>query len=387
MYQRRIPIFKNTKESFFLWGPRQSGKTTFLKTTFPASPRYDLLDNRVFTRLLRHPELLGEELHAMARRPELVIIDEVQKLPGLLDEVQRLITDDGFVFGLCGSSARKLRRGHANLLGGRAVRFEMFGLVSAEAGPDFDCRRFVNHGILPAHYAMADPGRRLRAYVEDYLREEVAQEGLVRNLASFHDFLRAAALSDTEIVNCENISRECGVSAKTVHEHYQILVDTLLGYYVPAFTEKEKRRVIRAPKFYFKDVGSVNQMNRRGKMEPGHPSFGKAFENWISHELQAHSAYSELRYPIRYWRLASGIEVDFILGDMDAAVEVKASTRLRPEHGKGLTHLIMDHPEVKQRIIVNLEERPRLRDDGILVLPAGEFLRRLWNGEIIANKE
>ncbi|MBP7866355.1 MAG: ATP-binding protein [Acidobacteria bacterium] len=384
MYSRLLPITPGIRESFFLWGPRQSGKTTFLKQTFPDAPRYDLLNNRVFTRLLHQPESLGEELRALPAKPEIVIIDEVQKLPALLDEVHRLMTEHDQTFGLCGSSARKVRRGHANLLGGRAVRFEMFGLVSPEVGPKADCVRFVNHGVLPRHFDLADPGRRLRAYVEDYLREEVLQEGLVRNLPAFHDFLRAAALSDTEIVNFENIARECRVSAPTVREHYQILVDTLLGSFVPAFSDREKRRVIRAPKFYFKDVGPVNHLARRGRLEPGSPLFGKAFENWIAHELHAHAAYSELHYPIRYWRLSSGIEVDFILGDMEAAVEVKATARVRQDHCAGLVHLARDHPEVGQRFLVCLEDYPRRFDDGILVLPVSEFLRRLWGGEIMS---
>lgn len=384
MYTRILPIKTGIHESFFLWGPRQSGKTTFLKRTFPDAPRYDLLNNRVFTRLLHQPASLGEELRALPVRPEIVIIDEIQKLPALLDEVHRLMEEDGYVFGLCGSSARKVRRGHANLLGGRAVRFEMFGLVSAEVGPEFDYQRFVNHGVLPCHYDSADPGRRLRAYVEDYLREEVIQEGLVRNLRAFHDFLRAAALSDTEIVNFENIARECGVSAPTVREHYQILVDTLLGYFVPAFREREKRRVIHAPKFYFKDVGPVNQLARRGKLEPGSPLFGKAFENWLAHELHAHAAYSELHYSIRYWRLASGIEVDFILGDMDTAIEVKTTARVRADHCTGLVHLARDYPEVRQRLVVCLEDRPRRLETGILALPVAEFLSRLWGGAIVS---
>jgi predicted AAA+ superfamily ATPase len=206
-------------------------------------------------------------------------------------------------------------------------------------------------------------------------------------VAAFHDFLRAAALCDTEIVNYENIARECGVVAATVKEHYQILVDTLLGAFVPAYTAKEKRRVIRAPKFYFRDVGSVNALARRHGLEPGQEIFGKAFENWICHELQAHSAYSGRNHEIRYWRLASGIEVDFILGDMEAAIEVKATERIRPQHLNGLQQLKIDQPTVGPRIIVCLEDRPRRSEDGILVLPAMDFLSRLWAGEILEGEE
>lgn len=273
--------------------------------------------------LPRSPQSLGEELLGLRNRPRIVLIDEIQKVPQLLDEVQRLMVEHGFTFGLCGSSARKLRH-------------------------------------------------------------EVAHEGLVRNLAAFHDFLRAAALGDTEIVNYENIARECGVSAPTVKEHYQILVDTLLGSFVPAYTAREKRRVIRAPKFYFRDVGCVNALTHRRGLEPGQEIFGKAFENWICHELQAHAHYSGSEQQIRYWRLASGIEVDFILGDMAAAIEVKATARVRPEHLNGLVQLKLDHPQVGPRILVCLEERPRRLENGILVLPALEFLERLWGGMAFA---
>lgn len=383
MFDRALPIPKDIRDTFFLWGPRQAGKTTFLLERFRGAPRFDLLKSSDYVRLSRNPESLGEELAAMPEAPAIVLIDEIQKVPQLLDEVQRLMVEKGQVFGLCGSSARKLRRGHANLLGGRALRFEMFGLTSAEVGQQADVVRFCRHGVLPRHYLSERPEAALRAYVNDYLREEVAQEGLVRNLASFHDFLRAAALGDSEIVNFENIARECGVSAPTVREHYQILVDTLLGSFVPAYTNRPKRRVIQAPKFYFRDIGSVNALTRRRGLEPGQEVFGKAFENWICHELQAHAHYSGLHHDIRYWRLASGIEVDFILGDMEAAIEVKATERVRPQHLNGLEQLQVDHPEVGPRIMVCLEERPRRLENGILVLPALEFLRRLWAGDVL----
>lgn len=383
MFSRLLPIPTNFAETFFLWGPRQTGKTTLLLERFPGLPRYDLLKSSDFTRFTRSPQSLGEELLALPAKPRLVLLDEIQKVPQLLDEVQRLIVEHGLVFGLCGSSARKLRRGHANLLGGRAVRFELFGLTSAEVGEQTDVVHFVNAGVLPRHYLATHPERNIRAYVEDYLRLEVAQEGLVRNLASFHDFLRASALGDTEIVNFENIARECGVSAPTVKEHYQILVDTLLGYFVPAYTEHEKRRVIRAPKFYFKDVGCVNHLAQRRHLEPGQEAFGKAFENWICHELHAHAAYSEQHYPIRYWRLASGIEVDFILGHQ-VAIEVKAVERVRPQHLKGLEQFGLEHPQCQTRILVCLEARARKLESGILILPVLEFLRRLWDGEFTA---
>jgi uncharacterized protein len=197
------------------------------------------------------------------------VIDEVQRVPALLDEVHWLIENHGLRFALCGSSARRVKRGHANLLGGRALRHELFGLVSAEIGADFDVVRAVNHGFLPRHYLSGRPEALLRSYVSDYLKEEIAAEGLVRNLAAFSDFLSAAALSDAEIVNFANVSQECGVSKPTVREHFEILVDTLLGRFLRAYVKRPKRRVIQAPKFYFADVGVVNQLARRGRIEPG----------------------------------------------------------------------------------------------------------------------
>ena len=231
-------------------------------------------------------------------------------------------------------------------------------------------------------YQAERPRRLLDAYVADYLREEIAAEGLVRSFPAFSGFLDAAALSDGEIVNFSNIARECEVSSPTVKAYFGILEDTLLGRWLPAYRKRRKRRVIGAPKFYFADVGAVNRLARRGVLEPGAQLYGKAFENWVFHELAACAAYRELDAEITYWRLPSGIEVDFVLGDVRVAVEAKASPRIAGHHLRGLRTLAQEHPGVGRRIVVCLELRARRTDDGIEILPAADFIRWLRDGEI-----
>ena len=375
MFLRALRLPAPGKETLFLWGPRQTGKTTLLHQAYPDAVWIDLLKADEFRRYLERPELLRQELDARPARGQ-IVIDEVQKVPALLDEVHWLHEHRQARFALCGSSARKVRRGAANLLGGRAVRYELFGLTAAELGRDFDLVRLLNHGYLPNLYLSDRPDRLLAAYVGDYLKEEVAAEGLVRNLPVFSAFLDAASLSDGDLVNFANIARDCGVSAPTVKGHFGILEDTLMGRWLPAYIKRPKRRVILAPKFYFADVGVVNVLARRGRLEPGGELFGKAFENWVFHELVAGNAYHEARQDLYYWRLASGIEVDFIVGNMAVAIEAKASRRITSDHLQGLRHLHQDHPRAR-RIIVCLEPRRRTTDDGIEILPAAAFVEDL----------
>lgn len=381
MFARSIRLPAPGRETFFLWGPRQTGKTTCLRFTYPTARWVDLLKADEYRRYLEHPEFLRQEL-AAGPLPAQVVIDEVQKVPALLDEVHWLHEHTPVRFALCGSSARKVRRGAGNLLGGRAVRYELHGLTAREMGREFDLTRVLNAGYLPAIVPAERPDRLLAAYVGDYLREEVAAEGLVRNLPVFSAFLGAAALSDGDLVNAASIARECGVSAPTVKGHFGILEDTLLGRWLPAYTRRPKRRVIAAPKFYFADVGVVNHLARRGHLEPGSELFGKAFENWVHHELRAAIAYGEHRLDLAYWRLASGIEVDFIVGAMAVAIEAKASARITADHLKGLRHLHEDHPRAR-RVLVCLEPKRRRTDDGIEILPFGAFVESLE--EILAS--
>ncbi len=283
---------------------------------------------------------------------------------------------------LCGSSARKVKRGRANLLGGRAVRYELLGLTAREIGRDFDLDRMLNHGYLPLIYLSNEPRRLHNSYVADYLKEEVAAEGLVRTLPVFSEFLNIAALSDAEIVNFSTIARECGVSSHTVKGYFGILEDTLLGRWLPAHTSRPKRRVIGAPKFYFADTGVVNHLARRGELHRGSELYGKAFENWVFHELCAHNAYAERFARLSHWRLASGIEVDFVVNDMQLAIEAKATAKITADHLKGLRSLARDHPRIKRRVVVCLEAKSRRTEDGILVLGAGDFTAQLDAGHL-----
>jgi len=380
MYKRFLALPVKPLQSFFLWGPRQSGKTTLLKQVYPDAHRIDLLRGDLVIRYMQNPSIFREEVMAMPKS-KLVVIDEVQKVPQLLDEVHYLIQEENRFFAMCGSSARKVKRGHANLLGGRAIRYELLGLSAIEIGKNFDIVHMLNSGPIPNHYLSKNPLRMIQSYVDDYLREEILQEGLIRSLPIFSDFLRVAAIGDTEIVNLSNIARESGVSANTVRDHYSILVDTLIGAFLPAYTKRPKRRIISAPKFYFRDIGIVNYLTRRGMVQPGSELFGKAFENWLFHELSVHSRYTEQFYDVSYWRLTTGVEVDFVLGNALIAIEAKAKEKITVNDLKGLREFKKEFPEVKFRIVVSLERNSRLTDDGILILPFSEFIQKLWKGE------
>ena len=382
MFNRNLILPRPGRETFFLWGPRQTGKSTLLRHHYPGGHWIDLLKSDEFRRYATRPELLRLELESAPDPESQIVIDEVQKVPALLNEVHWLMENRGLHFALCGSSARKVRRGAANLLGGRALRYELRGLTAGELADSFDLDRLLNHGYLPRIHQSARPRRLLDSYIADYLKEEIAAEGLVRSLPAFSGFLDAAALSDTEPVNFSNIARECGVSSQGVRNYFGILEDTVLGRWLPAWRKRRKRRLIAAAKFYFSDVGVVNRLARRGSLERGSELYGKAFENWVHHELAAFVAYTDFDGALTHWRLPSGVEVDFVLGDMALAVEAKASAVIGRHHLKGLRSLATEH-DVGRRAIVCLEPRARRTEDGIAVLPAATFVRRLWGGELM----
>ena len=384
MFKRSLVLPPSGEETFFLWGPRQTGKTTLLREAYGDGFWVDLLRSEEFRRYSARPEALREELAALSATAGLqVVIDEVQKVPSLLDEVHWLIENRGIHFALCGSSARKVRRGSANLLGGRAFRYELFGLTARELGGELDLDRLLNHGYLPRIYGAGQAGRMLDAYVGDYLKEEVAAEGLVRSLPTFSNFLDIAALSDGQMVNFSNVARECGVSSHTAKSYFEILEDTLLGRWVPAYRERPKRRTVQAPKFYFSDVGVVNRLARRGQIQAGSEDFGRAFENWVHHELSAFLSYSGARADLSYWRLTTGSEVDFVVGNMRLALEVKSATQVVSHHLKGLRDLAVEYPDVARRVVVCRESRRRVTEDGIEILPVEDFVDRLWSGELL----
>jgi len=380
MYERAIALPPAGKRTFFLWGPRQTGKTSLLERTYPDAPFVSLLRSQELTELRSRPGRLRERV--LDSKARFVVIDEVQKVPELLDEIHYIIEKDRVAFGLCGSSARKLKRSHANLLGGRAVRHELFGMTSHELGSDFDIVTILNRGTLPAIYGDADHGPLLRAYCADYLKEEIFDEGLVRKLAPFSHFLEFAALGDSEILSLESFARDVGVSGPTIKSYFEILCDTLVGNLLPAYTLRPKRKIVRAPKFYFFDVGVVNHFAQRGTLKPRSELFGKAFENWIHHELRAYLSYSGRGEGLSFWKVHQGPEVDFIVGKMIAAIEAKASEQIHADHLKGLRELAKDYPEAKRRYVVSLERHSRRTDDGIGVLSVDDFTKRLWSGAL-----
>lgn len=378
MFSRYLNLEDAENDSVFLWGARQTGKSTLLKKLFPKTRYYDLLKGEEFERLNRRPELLRQEL--MVCQPnELIIIDEVQKVPQLLDEAHWLITNKQLRFILCGSSARKLKRSGANLLGGRAIKNTLFPLVSCEI-PDFDLGRAINNGMLPRHYTIKNARKRLQAYIGLYLQEEIKAEALTRNLSTFNRFLEIAAISSGEMLNYKNIASECGVSSPTIKEYFSILSDTLIGYFVPAYKKVIKRRVIQAPRFYFFDVGITNYLLKRGNLTQGSFDYGKAFEHFVINEIYAYTKYNNDYNELSYWRTTSGHEVDAILGKARVAIEIKSSKEIHGHHLKGLRVFAGEYPDAR-KIVVSLEPYRRIVND-IEIIPALEFLKMLWNDEI-----
>ena len=381
MYSRALRLPAPPKRSFFLWGPRQAGKTSLLEKTYPDAPLISLLLNEELTAFRTRPGLLRERIRSLNTR--FLIIDEVQKVPELLDEIHYLIEKERMIFGLCGSSVRKLKKSHGNLLGGRALRFELFGLTAQELGGAFDLERLLNRGTLPAIYDDDEYRALLKAYCSDYLKEEIFDEGLVRKLAPFSQFLEFAALGDTEVLSFESFARDVGVSAPTIRSYFEILNDTLVGQFLPSYTRRPKRKIVAQPKFYFSDVGVVNHLAQRGELRSRSELFGKAFENWVHHELRSYLSYTGRSETLSYWKVHQGPEVDFIVGLMKVGLEAKASFQIHSEHLKGLRELKNDYPEIQSRWVVSLEPHSRKTDDEITVLSVADFIRRLWGGEII----
>ncbi|MCX6270797.1 MAG: AAA family ATPase [Bacteroidetes bacterium] len=382
--ERLLKIELPAGQSAFLWGPRKTGKSTLLRGLFPESKFFDFLNTDLFFRFTNRPALLGEELDALPteqlRKP--IILDEVQKIPHILDEVHRLIENKGIQFVLCGSSARKLKRGQSNLLGGRAWRYELFPLVTAELR-DWSLLDVLNKGMIPSHFQQPDAKRSLRAYVQDYIMEEVIQEGLVRNIPSFSRFFDSVGFSHGEMTNYLNISRDCGIDSKTVREYYQILIDTLMGIMIDPYKRRQNRMVItRTPKFYLFDTGVAGVITKRYISEERGELFGKAFEHFILMEIVAFRSYHSLDFQIGYWRTKTGLEVDFILGDGEIAIEVKGANRLDSKDLKGILTFTNELNPRKSIIVCN--EPTERRVDKISIMPYRIFLAALWSKNIIA---
>lgn len=374
---RQMNLLNLMKEnSFFLFGPRATGKSFWIKHSFPKTKIFDLLDSDVYDRLLRRPRQLSEEID---EKETLVVIDEIQKLPKLLDEVHRLIEERHIRFLLTGSSARKLKRGGANMLAGRAWRAQFFPFVSAEI-PDFNLLRFLNFGGLPRVYLSSKPFEELKAYVQLYVREEVKNEALTRKMENFVRFLDVMAASNGQEVNYQSLASDSGVPARTIENYIDILKDTLLGFELLPFTFTSKRKAISRSKFYFFDPGVSNYISKKLPMSEGSSSFGDSFEHWIILELRAYLSLARLDFPLYYWRTTLKDEVDLIVGN-EIAIEIKSTEQVHDKHLKGLKKL-REEGKLKSYFIISRDPVSRTID-GIKAFNYQDFLALLWSGKII----
>lgn len=385
--KRVLEIELPNKQSAYLWGARKTGKTTYLKSHFPNANFIDLLKSDIYLSFLKEPHIFREEVIAkLSANPttQLFIIDEVQKIPALLDEIHWLIENSDAQFILCGSSARKLRQKGVNLLGGRAWKYNFFPLVFHEI-ENFNLLTALTHGLVPSHYLSANPKKFLKAYVEDYLIQEVQSEGLVRNLSAFARFMEAAAYSNAEMVNYANIARDCGVDAKTVKEYFQILKDTLVAYEIEPYKHTRTRQIISSvPKFYFFDPGVANILAKRNIMHLQGFDAGKSFETYIFHELNAYKNIKEKDVSIFYWRTRTGLEVDFVIPEAEIGIEVKISQNIDKTDFNGLLAFIDEQKFSKGYVVCNVPRIRKIELDSkeIHILPYMIFLEKLWAGEI-----
>jgi len=387
--RRILDIDLPPHQSAFIWGPRKVGKTTLLRQQFPHAPFFDLLDSDIRQALTRRPAVLREWIAAAHRKypGTPVILDEVQKVPDLLDEVHWLIENRRVGFILCGSSARKIRRGQANLLGGRAWRYELFPLVSAEV-PDLELDRALRVGLIPAHYLAQKGGlRSLEAYVRDYLDQEVAAEGHARNLRAFARFLELAGITNGQLVNFTSIASDVGVDVKTIQAYFDILQDTLLGHRLEPLPAKpgSRKNLVAAPKFYFCDPGIARELRGSNFREARHAD-GHLFETLIANELFAYLSYRRLRTPIHFYRTHAGAEVDFVIDNGGIAIEATLQgNNIRAQDLRGMNDFLQRYPKARA-IVVSLSTRARcIERDGrpIDILPWRDFCQQLWAGEII----
>lgn len=373
MYAR---LLQAPERSFFLFGPRGTGKTAWLKAHLgPGALVFDLLKSGTYQRLSAAPERIGDLVPE--GHDNWVVIDEVQRVPELLNEVHRLIESRKFRFALTGSSARKLRRGGTNLLGGRARTLRMHPLTALELGDDFDLARALHSGSLPFACTTKDPETYLRDYVDTYLREEVQQEGLVRAIGPFSRFLEAAAFSQGSVLNMASVARDAGVQAKVVEGHFKLLEDLLLAVRLPVFTRRAKRRMVAHPKFYYFDAGVYRTLRPRGPLDSIEEIDGPALETLVLSNLRAVNDAFALGYELFYWRTQDGREVDFVLyGERGlVAIETKRTHRVREDDLAPLLAFREDFPMAKC-YFVHLG-KDRMHDRGIEILPAGAALGEL----------
>lgn len=379
MVQRIYNLRVEAEEgSLFLFGARQTGKSVFLGQQFGDCIHFDLLDSDLKLRLKKRPSLLFEMLQDKPHGT-LIVIDEIPEVPELLNEVHRLIQLKSMRFVLTGSSARKLKRKGYNTLGGRAMPCYFFPFVTAELN-DFNLDRALLYGMLPPHYLAKRPQKFLAGYIDIYLKEEIHEEALVRNLNDFQQFLSAAALTSGEIVNFTNIAADCRVSAKTVQAYFSILTDTLIGYMLPSYTKVLKRKVTQSPKFYLFDVGIYNYLLHRTSLAQGTPEYGHAFEHFVLQELRAYIGYNYREERLSYWRTYNGKEVDVVVGEAKLGIEIKSATEIQPRHYANFKEYREEFPE-SRCVVVSLDPLTR-RSGYIEIVYLYDFLKMLWKGDL-----
>lgn len=375
MYRRKLK--PSSGQSYFLLGPRGVGKSWFVENKYKKALLFDLLDTEIYTKFTASPHRLSEYIPDSFK--QWVIIDEIQKIPELLNEVHRLIEKRKLKFILTGSSARKLKSKNINLLAGRALTEYMYPLTAEELQKDFSLKKSIERGHLPMAYKTKDPKKFLSSYVYTYLKEEIQQESLTRSLPNFSRFLEAASFSQGAVLNITNISRECSVHRKAVESYFSILRDTLLSYEIKPFTKKGKRRLVQSPKFYFFDVGVFQILRPKGPLEAVGEREGIALETLILQEIMAQNSYKNLGYEVFYWRTQDHKnEVDFVLyGERGLkAIEVKLSNKIRPKDSKGLLEFLKDYPKAEAFLLYTGKRSYVLNN--IHILPVEKFLKKMF---------
>lgn len=379
-FQRILDLGKLlTQKSFFLFGPRATGKTYLIQHQL-ADNAYtiNLLKSELFIRLTDNPSDL-ESLIRELPKTTIVVIDEVQKIPMLLDEVHRLIEEDKRRFLLTGSSARKLKRGHANMLAGRAWTANLFPLCWKEI-PEFNLDRYLHFGGLPTVWQSEHPEEELDAYVQNYLKEEILMEGLIRKLPPFARFLRTAALCNSQMINFTQVASDAHVPPATVREYYAILEDTLIGHLLESWTGSKNRKAIQMAKFYFFDTGVTHAIAGTKFLDRNSNLYGASFEQFIGMELRAYLSYRRIKEPLCYWRSTHGHEVDYLIGEK-VAIEVKSTSRTNSHHEKGLRAL--KEEDVFEKFYLVTHDRVESSENGITRLHWQTFLERLWGDQLI----
>lgn len=370
-------FFKAPNDSFFIFGPRGTGKSTWLKNTFPDAYVIDLLDDELYRSYIAHPERIAQVVKANPDSKR-IVIDEIQKVPALLDGVHRLIEEDkNLQFILTGSSARKLRHGGVNLLAGRALLTHFHPFMAAELGKDFSLDVVLQTGLIPLVVSANDPAKTLSTYITLYIKEEVKEEGLARDIGTFARFLEAISFSHGSVLNLSNIARECQVSRKIVENYVSIIEDLLIGYRLPVFSKRAQRAMTAQPKFYLFDAGVYHHLRPKGPLDSPDEIGGMALEGLVLQHLKAWRDYSDSQVDCYFWRTRGGSEVDFIVyGEHHFhAIEVKTSKQIHPKSLKSLQAFLHDYPGANATLLYRGSEK--LMVDDILCRPVDEFLLNL----------